>query len=441
MTDDFLRLRRSVLYVPPANARAIDKAAALPCDAIVFDLEDAVSPAMKGAARAQLAQALSAGRPANQEIVLRVDALGTAEFEQDLMLAASARVDAVLLPKVGDDSDVVAFAGACAALAWDKLPTLWAMVETPQAIHRLDAIVAAGHAATPRLDCLVIGTNDLAKDTGVFAGEERRYLLPWLMLAVLAAKRYGVDILDGVWNDFGDQAGYAAELTQSVRLAFDGKTLIHPSQIDAANAAFAPSAQQVAEAERIAAAFAAGEQADAGVINLDGRMVERLHLEQALPARRIPYSPGPPACAPASTRSIAVSPASRRFRRPAVAAARARTARADRRRGSPIFTMPASTACLPLPGGRAAGRMCDGIWYARYAASDRRPRRAALSGPTPGASCRKPGVPHHVWCACLYVVGTYSALFEHRPPLRDAVNKALDFCMRFLFAQHESRCL
>lgn len=282
MTDDSLRLRRSVLYVPAANARAIDKSAALPCDAIVFDLEDAVSPAMKSAARAQLGQALSGRRSAGQEIVLRVNALGTAEFAQDLMLAASARVDAVLLPKVGDDSDVVTFARACAALAWDKPPALWAMVETPQAIHRLDAIVAAGRAATPRLDCLVIGTNDLAKDTGVFAGEERRYLMPWLMQAVLAAKRYGVDILDGVWNDFGDQAGYAAELTQSVRMAFDGKTLIHPSQIDAANAAFGPSAQQVAEAERIAAAFAANENADAGVINLDGRMVERLHLEQAL---------------------------------------------------------------------------------------------------------------------------------------------------------------
>ncbi|MCT9115552.1 CoA ester lyase [Cupriavidus gilardii] len=281
MTDDSIRLRRSVLYVPAANARAIHKAATLPCDAIVFDLEDAVSPSMKGAARAQLARALSAQDFAGHEIVLRVNALGTAEFENDLMLAASARVDAVLLPKVGDDADVVAFARACAAPAWDKPAALWAMVETPQAIHRLDAIVAAGRAATPRLECLVIGTNDLAKDTGVFAGEARRYLLPWLMQAVLAAKRYGVDILDGVWNDFGDRAGYAAELTQSVRMAFDGKTLIHPSQIDAANAAFAPSAQQVAEAGRIVAAFAADAHANAGVINLDGKMVERLHLEQA----------------------------------------------------------------------------------------------------------------------------------------------------------------
>ncbi len=282
MTDDSIRLRRSVLYVPAANARAIDKAATLPCDAIVFDLEDAVSPAMKDTARAQLAEALSAQAFGTRQIVLRVNALGTAPFEQDLMLAARTRVDAVLLPKVGDDTDVAAFGYACAALAWDKPAALWAMVETPQAIHRLDAIVAAGRAATPRLDCLVIGTNDLAKDTGVFPGEGRRYLLPWLMHAVLTAKRYGVEILDGVWNDFGDQDGYAAELTQSVRMAFDGKTLIHPSQIDAANAAFAPSAQQVAEARRIAAAFAADEHRGAGVINLDGKMVERLHLEQAL---------------------------------------------------------------------------------------------------------------------------------------------------------------
>lgn len=282
MTDDNLRLRRSVLYVPAANARAIDKARNLPCDVIVFDLEDAVSPAMKDAARARLGETLSAQPFPHHEVVLRVNALGTAEFEPDLMLAARAGVDAVLLPKVSGDGDVLRFARACAALTWRKPARLWAMVETAQAIHALDAIVVAGRAAVPRLDCLVIGTNDLAKETGVFPGEERRYLLPWLMQAVLTAKRHGVDIVDGVWNDFGDQAGFAVELTQSVRMAFDGKTLIHPSQIDAANAAFAPSDQQVADAERIAAAFAADEHANAGVINLDGRMVERLHLEQAL---------------------------------------------------------------------------------------------------------------------------------------------------------------
>lgn len=282
MTDDNLRLRRSVLYVPAANTRAIDKARTLPCDVIVFDLEDAVSPAMKDAARAQLGETLSSQPFPHHEVVLRVNALGTAEFEQDLMLAARAGVDAVLLPKVSGDGDVLRFARACAVSTWRKPARLWAMVETAQAIHALDAIVVAGGAAVPTLDCLVVGTNDLAKETGVFPGEERRYLLPWLMQAVLTAKRHGVDILDGVWNDFGDQAGFAVELTQSVRMAFDGKTLIHPSQIDAANTAFAPSDQQVAEAERIAAAFAADEHANAGVINLDGRMVERLHLEQAL---------------------------------------------------------------------------------------------------------------------------------------------------------------
>ncbi|MBY4895878.1 CoA ester lyase [Cupriavidus sp. AU9028] len=280
MTDDIPRLRRSVLYVPGSNARAIGKAGGLPCDAIVFDLEDAVAPAMKETARQQLTDALAASRP-SQEIVLRVNGLGSADFEKDLALAARLGVDAVLLPKVEDPCDIAAFAQASGKLDWARPPRLWAMVETAHAIHRLDAIVAAGCASSPRLDCLVVGTNDLAKETGVFAGDERRYLLPWLMHAVLAAKRHRVDILDGVWNDFSDQAGFAAELTQGVRMAFDGKTLIHPSQIDGANAAFAPTGEQVDEARRIVAAFARDEHRDAGVINLDGKMVERLHLEQA----------------------------------------------------------------------------------------------------------------------------------------------------------------
>lgn len=281
MTDDIPRLRRSVLYVPGSNARAIEKSAGLACDAIVFDLEDAVAPAMKATARKQLFDALGSGAGRHQEIVLRVNAPASCEFELDLALAAQIGVDAVLLPKVEDEGDIAAFCRASAALQWPQPPRLWAMVETAQALHRLDAIVEAGRAGSPRLDCLVIGTNDLAKETGVFAGDERRYLLPWLMQAVLTAKRYRVDLLDGVWNDFSDQAGFAAELTQGVRMGCDGKTLIHPSQIEAANVAFAPSSEQVEEARQIAAAFSRDENRDAGVINLDGKMVERLHLEQA----------------------------------------------------------------------------------------------------------------------------------------------------------------
>ncbi|WP_354682544.1 CoA ester lyase [Cupriavidus necator] len=273
--------RRSVLYVPATNTRAIEKARNLPCDVIVFDLEDAVAPAMKGRARDNLASAFAAQPFAAHETVIRVNALATAEFDADLRAAAACGADAILLPKVDTGADLERFAEAIRAMANGPAPKLWAMIETASAIHHLDGILQAGQRRQVQLDCLVVGTNDLAKETGVYPGDNRAYLLPWLMSVVLSARRYGMDVLDGVWNDFGDRAGFDNEVLQSCRMGFDGKTLIHPSQVDPANAAFTPSATAIAEAQAIVAAFARPEHAAAGVINLEGRMVERLHLAQA----------------------------------------------------------------------------------------------------------------------------------------------------------------
>lgn len=275
------RPRRSVLYVPASNARALAKAPTLGADAIVYDLEDAVAPAARPAARVALIDALKAGAGGGFERVVRINALGSADFEADLEAAAEGAPDAILLPKVeaADDLERLAAAGSRAALA--PTTSIWAMIETTGSLLALEAIARTGEGLTPRLDALVVGTNDIAKETGVHPGEERRYLLPWLMQVILAARRHRLTALDGVWNDFADSAGFETEARQSVRMAFDGKTLIHPSQIAPANRLFSPDPAAVAEAERIVAAFAEPGNRDANVINLDGRMVERLHFEQA----------------------------------------------------------------------------------------------------------------------------------------------------------------
>ena len=271
--------RRSVLYVPAINQRAIAKCASLACDAVVFDLEDAVAPAMKQAAREHLAQAFAQGRPGPQCCVVRSNGLADADFAQDLALVARVRPDALLVPKLASVQDAEALCAAVAPL--EARVRLWVMVETAGALSVLDGIVACLLQAGTRLDCLVVGTNDIAKETGVSTADGRAWLVPWLMRCVLAARRFGVGVLDGVWNDFADQAGFAAELAQSVKMGFDGKTLIHPSQVDAANRAFAPAEAALRDARAVVDAFAQPAHAQAGVIQIDGRMVERLHLAQA----------------------------------------------------------------------------------------------------------------------------------------------------------------
>lgn len=275
------RPRRSAMYVPAINQRAVAKTRDIDADAIVFDLEDAVAPAMKASARAQLVEAFAAGGFGHREAVIRINAIGTDDYVHDLEAVARCRPDAVLLPKVCRPEDLIELATRTTALGLPDTLGLWAMVETTEALARLDEIVAQGLALRPRLQCLVVGTNDIAKETGVFPGDERRYLIPWLMGVVLTSRRHGVCVLDGVWNDFADREGFDAEARQSVKMAFDGKTLIHPSQVEPANRIFSPAPEAVDDARRIVEAFARPEHAGAGVINLGGRMVERLHLEQA----------------------------------------------------------------------------------------------------------------------------------------------------------------
>lgn len=269
--------RRSVLYVPAANEKAMAKTATLACDAVIFDLEDAVAPAEKPAARDRLGAWFAADTPASTERIIRINGLATEWGAADLEMALASRPDAILLPKVEDPRDVE----VVAAKVGGSGPRLWAMIETPRAILGLAALAELGPRGRGLLDCFVTGTNDLVKETGVWPNRDRALLLPWLMQVVLAARAGGMDVLDGVYNDFRDAEGFAAECAAAAAMGFDGKTLIHPAQIEEANRAFSPSAEAVADARAVVEAFALPENSGKGVISVDGRMVERLHLSMA----------------------------------------------------------------------------------------------------------------------------------------------------------------
>ncbi|MEP9374578.1 CoA ester lyase [Mesorhizobium sp. KR1-2] len=275
------RLRRSVLYVPASNDKALAKLASLSCDAVVIDLEDAVAPSEKAAAREKLAKILG-NRPAGvREMVVRINALSSEWGADDMAAAVACRPDGILLPKVETPRDVLEAGDRLDKAGAPETLRLWSMVETPRGLMNLGAIAELARDAASRLSCLVAGTNDLAAMTGVLATPERRYLRPWLMQMVLAARAGGLDILDGVSNDFRDLDAFAAECGEGAAMGFDGKTLIHPAQIAPAEAAFSPSPAALAEAERIVAAFKLPENAGKGAIGLDGRMVELLHCAQA----------------------------------------------------------------------------------------------------------------------------------------------------------------
>jgi citrate lyase subunit beta/citryl-CoA lyase len=267
-----VRPRRSALFLPASNARAIAKARTLPCDVVILDLEDAVAPAQKPAARAAAVAALREGGFGARELVVRVNAADTAWGADDLAALAGCGVDAVLLPKLDSAATLAAARGALG-----RGPALWGMIETCGGVLALRAIVAA--AGDTGLAALVAGTNDLARELRCRAGADRAPLLPALAQVVLAARSAGLAALDGVINTLDDAAAIAAECRQGRDWGFDGKTLIHPAQIAAANAAFGPSDADVAAADVLAAAF--DGRADEGAIRVDGRMVERLHLEEA----------------------------------------------------------------------------------------------------------------------------------------------------------------
>lgn len=285
MTDSY-RPRRSVLYVPASNDKALAKIAQLSCDAIIIDLEDAVAPADKVAAREKLA-GIFANRPvANHfgqrcEMVVRVNALASEWGAADLLAAAGCEPDGILLPKVDTPRDLLEAGDVLDDNFAPDSVKLWAMIETPKALLNIGTIAELGRDPASRLVCFVAGTNDLVKDTGVLATPDRRYLVPWLMQMVLAARAGGLDMVDGVSNDFRDLDAFAQECAEAAAMGFDGKTLIHPAQIEAANRAFSPSTQAVAEARLVSQAFALAENTGKGVIALNGKMVERLHLAQA----------------------------------------------------------------------------------------------------------------------------------------------------------------
>ena len=275
------RPRRSVLYVPGGNERAIAKARTLACDAVIFDLEDSVAPDAKVEARENLRKLLGEPLGGGRETIIRINALSTPWGAEDLRAAQDLAPDAILIPKVEDPEDIAQIDDALDQTDTPETLRLWAMIETPKGIMNAGQIARASRTPGGRLDCFVTGTNDIVKETGVAPLPGRPYLSTWLMEIVLAARAYGIDALDGVYNDFRDSEGFAIECAQGRAMGFDGKTLIHPGQIEAANTAFGIDPDKLEEARHIVEAFARPENARAGVISLDGRMVERLHADMA----------------------------------------------------------------------------------------------------------------------------------------------------------------
>ncbi len=276
------RPRRSVLYIPGSNTRAQEKAKELPVDAIVFDLEDSVLDEQKPKAREQVVETIRGGGYGHREIIMRVNAARTEFFEDDMTAAVKAKPNAVLLSKVESTAEIFAAERHLRGRPETHGIALWAMVETARGLLEIAEIAAS--VRTPeghRLSGLVLGTNDIVRETAVKGGGDRAPVLPWLSMAVLAARAERLFVLDGVYNDFADVKGFEAECAQGRALGMDGKTIIHPSQIDAANRMFAPSNAEVDEAREILDAFSKPENAQKGVISIEGRMVERLHAKIA----------------------------------------------------------------------------------------------------------------------------------------------------------------
>lgn len=281
MTQTTYRPRRSVLYVPATNDKALAKIASLACDAVVIDLEDAVAPQDKAAAREKLGAIFANRSSKGCEMIIRVNALASEWGSDDLAAAAACEPDGILLPKVDTARDLLEAGDVLDdAFAPDSV-RLWAMIETPKALLNIGAVAELGRDPASRLACFVAGTNDLAKETGVLTLPDRRYMVPWLMQILLAARAGGIDVIDGVFNDFRDADGLARESAEAVAMGFDGKSVIHPAQIEAVNKSFSPSEVALTEARAIRDAFARPDNVGKGVISLDGRMVERLHLAQA----------------------------------------------------------------------------------------------------------------------------------------------------------------
>jgi citrate lyase subunit beta/citryl-CoA lyase len=272
-----VRPRRSVLYMPGANTRALEKARTLPADALIFDLEDAVAPEAKEAARTNVVLAAESKAYGKREIAIRCNGLGTPWGEADIEAIAKSGADAILVPKVESAAQVTHVISLLDTAGAPTDMAVWAMMETPKGILRAEEIAGAH----PRLGLFVMGTNDLVKDMRARHTPMRLPMITALGIGMLAARAHGLAILDGVYNDIQDAAGFRAVCQQGLEMGFDGKTLIHPSQVEPCNEVFAPSAAELEMAGKIVAAFKAAQAEGKGVVTVDGRMIENLHVEQA----------------------------------------------------------------------------------------------------------------------------------------------------------------
>lgn len=277
LKDHIPTVRRSLLSVPAANRRALEKAPGLDCDAVIYDLEDSVAPDAKAEARGNLVHVFETAGSSRQERIIRINSLASGFGRQDLDLVMTVRPDAVLVPKVESVSDIVEVSEILAASDRADTIAIWAMIETPKGILNAASIAMD----VKRRGCFVVGLNDLRKETGVLPQAGRAYLVPWLMQVVLAGRAHGVDVIDSVFNDFRDEPAFDAECAQGRAMGFSGKMLIHPSQIEPANRHFGPDPQSIDDAQAIVAAFQKPEVKELNVISIDGKMVERLHLVEA----------------------------------------------------------------------------------------------------------------------------------------------------------------
>ena len=276
-----IRPRRSLLFMPGSNARALEKARNLPVDGVILDLEDAVAPDSKALARDQIAQAVAARGFGKREVLIRINALDTPWWIDDLNMAGKARPDGILVPKISSVADLTAVADRLSGIDAAPSVRVWAMIETARAVLDADKIAAASRVPGTRLAGFVFGPNDISRETRIRMKPGRAEMIPMITHCVLATRAHGLEILDGPYSDIANIDGFAAECAQGRDLGFDGKTLIHPSHIPTCNAIFTPPDEEVAMARKIIAAFEQPENASRGAIQLDGRMVERLHADMA----------------------------------------------------------------------------------------------------------------------------------------------------------------
>jgi citrate lyase subunit beta / citryl-CoA lyase len=274
-----IRPRRSLLFMPGSNARALEKARNLHADVLILDLEDSVAPDAKAMARDQIAQAIAAKDFGKREVWIRTNSIDTSWFADDVAMAGKAKPDGILVPKVSTVEDLNAVGDRLASIGADASIKVWAMIETARAVLDADKLASASRDPKTRLAGFVFGPNDIARETRIRMQPGRAAMIPMITHCILATRAHGLEILDGPYSDFSNVDGFAHECTQGRDLGFDGKTLIHPGQIEACNAIFTPPSEEVTEARKIIAAFERPENASKGAIQIDGRMVERLHAD------------------------------------------------------------------------------------------------------------------------------------------------------------------